>query len=135
MTDADSGAPADVRPAAPGRLTRGMASAVLVLESVVLFLSTPVMIQVSGVEQTVALAGGLGLAVLAVLTCGTLRRSWGYVLGSLVQVASIALGFAVPTMFVLGGIFALLWATALVLGHRIEGGAPSASATGGEPTR
>jgi hypothetical protein len=36
------------------------------------------------------------------------------------QVAAIGLGVVVPTMFVLGGVFALLWAMALVLGRRID---------------
>ena len=36
------------------------------------------------------------------------------------QVAAIALGFVVTTMFVLGVIFALLWGAALVLGRRVD---------------
>jgi hypothetical protein len=99
---------------------RGMASAVLALESVVLFLSTPVMIQVSGVDSGPAVTAGLGLAVVALVVCALLRYRWGYVAGSLVQVAAIALGFVVTTMFVLGGIFALLWGAALVLGRRVD---------------
>ena len=46
---------------------RGMASAVLALESVVLFLSTPVMINVSGVDRVTAVVAGLGLAVAALV--------------------------------------------------------------------
>jgi hypothetical protein len=99
---------------------RGMASGVLALESVVLFLSTPVMIQVSGVDSGAAVAAGLGLAVVALLLCGLLRFRWGYIAGSLLQVAAICLGFVVTTMFVLGAIFALLWTAALVLGRRVE---------------
>ena len=34
--------------------------------------------------------------------------------------AAIAVGFVVPTMFFLGAIFLALWATAYLLGHRIE---------------
>jgi uncharacterized protein DUF4233 len=107
-------------PGAEAKLTRRMAAAVLALESIVLFLSTPVMIQVSDVSQGRAIAVGLGLAVLALLLCGLLRFSWAYLLGSVLQVAAIGLGLVVPTMFVLGGVFALLWVMALVLGHRID---------------
>jgi hypothetical protein len=107
-------------PAAEAKLTRRMAASVLALESIVLFLSTPVMIQVSDVPQGRAIAVGLGLAVLALLFCGLLRFSWGYVLGSVLQVAAIGLGLVVPTMFVLGAVFALLWAMALLLGRRID---------------
>jgi hypothetical protein len=99
---------------------RGMASAVLALESVVLFLSTPVMIQVSDVSSGPAIAAGLGLAVLALAVCGLLRHRWGYAVGSLLQVAAVGLGFVVPTMFVLGVIFAALWTAALVLGRRVD---------------
>ncbi len=99
---------------------RGMAAAVLALESIVLFLTTPVMIQVSDVGQGPALAAGLGLAGAAVLLCGLLRHRWAYVAGSLLQVAAIGLGLVVSTMFVLGAIFALLWGAALVLGRRVD---------------
>ncbi len=99
---------------------RAMAAAVLAFESVVLFLSTPVMIQVSDVGQGAAIGVGLGLAVLALLLSGLLRHRWAYVAGSVLQVAAVGLGFVVTTMFVLGAIFALLWAAALVLGHRVD---------------
>ncbi len=49
-----------------------------------------------------------------------LRAEWAYVAGWVLQVAAIGLGFVVPAMFVLGGLFALLWATADVLGRKIE---------------
>jgi hypothetical protein len=97
-----------------------MAAGVLALESVVLFLSTPVMIQVSDVGQATAVAVGLGLAVVAVVLCGLLRHRWAYVAGSVLQVAAVGLGLVVPTMFVLGAIFALLWTLALVLGRRVD---------------
>lgn len=99
---------------------RGMAAGVLVLESIVLFLSTPVMIQVSEVAAVPALVGGLGLALVALLLCGLLRHRWAYVVGSVLQVAAVGLGFVVPAMFVLGLTFALLWALALVLGRRVD---------------
>jgi Protein of unknown function (DUF4233) len=99
---------------------RTMAAAVLGFESIVLFLSTPVMIQVSDVSPGSAVAVGLGLAVAAVVLCALLRHRWAYVAGSLLQVAALALGFVVPTMFVLGAIFALLWGAALVLGRRVD---------------
>jgi hypothetical protein len=97
-----------------------VASAVLALESIVLFLSTPVMIQVSDVDTGPAVAAGLGLALAALVLCGLLRFRWAYVAGSLLQVAAVGLGFVVTTMFVLGVIFALLWAAALVLGRRVD---------------
>lgn len=99
---------------------RGMCAAMLSFEAILLGLSTAVMIGVEDVAPAVALPLGLGLALLCILTAGMLSRPWGYTLGHLLQVASIALGFLVPVMFFVGGMFTLLWITAYFLGRRIE---------------
>lgn len=99
---------------------RGMCAAVLALEAITVGLATPVMIAVEDVEVGVALAAGLGLAAACLLLCGLLRAEWAYGVGFLLQLAAVALGFLVTTMFVLGGIFALLWTTAYALGRKIE---------------
>jgi hypothetical protein len=49
-----------------------------------------------------------------------LRSEGAYVAGWVLQVAAIAVGLVVPVMFLLGGIFAVLWGTADLLGRRIE---------------
>ena len=97
-----------------------MCAATLSLEGITLGLTTPVLITIADVDVPVALAIGLGLAVLGLLTAGLLRHEWAYGLGWLIQVAAIALGFVVGVMFFLGGVFALLWATAYLLGRKIE---------------
>ncbi len=107
-------------PAAQRSPRRGMCAAILSLEAITLGLTTPVMISVSDVDTGTALAVGLGLTVVCLLLAGMLRRPWAYAAGWAVQVAAVALGFAVPMMFLLGGIFALLWGTADLLGRRIE---------------
>ena len=99
---------------------RAMCAAVLALEAIVLGLSTPVMIAVVDVDRGPALAGGLGLAALAVIAAALLRFEWAYWLGHLVQVGAIALGVVVTVMFVLGAIFAALWVAAILLGRRVE---------------
>ena len=99
---------------------RGMCAAVLSLEAVVLGLTTPVLISVADVDTGVALAIGLGLALLCLVTAGLLRHEWAYGLGWLIQVAAVGLGFVVPMMFFLGGLFALLWGSAYGLGRKIE---------------
>ncbi|CAN5593282.1 hypothetical protein BH18ACT8_BH18ACT8_05750 [soil metagenome] len=99
---------------------RSICAAVLALEAVVLGLTTPVMISVADVDPAPALAGGLGLAALAVMAAGLLRYGWAYWLGHAVQIGAIALGFVVPVMFVLGTIFAALWIAALLIGRRVE---------------
>jgi hypothetical protein len=93
---------------------------VLSLEAIVLGLTTPVLITIADVRVPVALAVGLGLAVLCLLVAGLLRAEWAYLLGWLVQVAAIGLGFVIGAMFFLGAVFAVLWATAYLLGRKIE---------------
>jgi len=99
---------------------RGICAAMLVFEAVVIALATPVMIAVEDVQTDVALSVGLGLAFLALLTAGLLRRPWAYVLGHAIQVAIIAMGVLVPAMFLVGVMFAALWVTAYLLGRKIE---------------
>lgn len=107
---------------------RGVSSALLSMEAIVLLLWIPVAISVAGVSTSLALATGLGLAVLCVLAIGGLGRGWGYHLGWVVQVLAIALGFVVTPMFFLGAIFALLWFLALRLGRQVE----AAQSAGGD---
>lgn len=99
---------------------RGMCAAVLCLEAVTLGLTTPVMITIAGIPVGTALIVGLGLAVLCLLLAGMLRSPWAYWLGYAIQVAAIGLGFVIPMMFLLGGVFAALWAAADHLGGKIE---------------
>ncbi|MDN4160477.1 DUF4233 domain-containing protein [Nocardioides abyssi] len=99
---------------------RGMCAAILCLEAIALGLTTPVMITVADVGTATALTIGLGLMLVCLLLAGMLRKPWAYTAGWVVQVAAVALGLIVPLMFVLGGIFALLWGTADFLGRKIE---------------
>jgi hypothetical protein len=99
---------------------RGMCAAVLCLEAITLALTTPVLITVAGVPTATGLAVGLGLAVACLLLAGMLRAEWAYLLGYAVQVAAIGLGVLIGAMFALGAVFAALWATADLLGRRIE---------------
>jgi high-affinity Fe2+/Pb2+ permease len=101
-------------------MQRSLCAAMLVLQAVVLGLTTPVMTSVADVELAVALSVGLGLAAACVLTAGLLRARWAYALGWAIQVASIAVGFLVTMMFLLGVVFAALWAAAYLLGAQID---------------
>ena len=99
---------------------RSMCAAMLVLQAVALGLTTPVLISVAGDDVPTALWVGLGLTLLCILTAGLLRRPWAYLLGWAIQVATIGLGFVIPMMFLLGAIFASLWAGAYFLGAKID---------------
>ena len=110
---------------------RGLASGVLGLEAIVLLLVVPVAVVIFEVDPVVGVTGGVLLIALCLLAIGGLGRGWGYPLGWVVQVLAIALGFVVPAMFALGGIFALLWFFALRIARQVE--AQQAAAAGGDP--
>ncbi|TDC99369.1 DUF4233 domain-containing protein [Nonomuraea deserti] len=100
---------------------RRLGASVLGMEAIVAGLITPVAIGVGGVEPWLAVTVGIGLAVLCVVASGLLKKPFGYVLGSVVQVLAICTGFLVPAMFFLGAIFAALWITAIIVARRVEG--------------
>ena len=76
-----------------GSAQRSMCAAMLILQAVVLGLTTPVMIGVSQVDVATALWVGLGLTLACILTAGLLKRPWAYLVGWAIQVAAVALGF------------------------------------------
>ena len=98
-----------------------IAATVLCIEAVVIALAIPVAISVAGVNAATAAIVGLALSAGCLVVAALLRRGRvAYYAGSLLQVAAVLLGVVVPTMFVLGGIFALLWFFALFLGSKVE---------------
>jgi hypothetical protein len=99
---------------------RSLCAAMLILQAVVLGLTTPVMISVSNVDVSTALGIGLGLTGACIVVSGLLRRSWAFALGWAIQAASIGLGFVVPMMFFLGVVFTALWAGAYFMGRTID---------------
>ena len=101
-------------------MQRRLCSAILLLEAVVLGLSTPVMISVESIDKSRALWIGLGLTVASLVLSGMLRAPWAYWLGWALQVAAVGLGFLVTAMFVLGAIFLLLWLAAVRIGRLVD---------------
>jgi hypothetical protein len=99
-----------------------LCATVLVMEAIVIGLAIPVAIQIDHLRAlTAGLTGGIA-AVLAVVLAGLARRQLQATLvaGSLLQVFVIVCGTIVPVMYILGAIFAALWATGIWLGRRVE---------------
>ena len=100
---------------------RRLCATVLIFEAIVIGLAIPVAINIEHEPHLAdGVAGGV-LAAIAVLLAAVVGRpgqGWALVAGSVLQVAVIATGLVVPAMFVLGAIFASLWAVAIWLGLR-----------------
>ena len=100
---------------------RRLCATVLVFEAIVVGLAIPVAITIEHEPHLAAgVAGGVlvAVAVLLAAVVGRPGQRWALVVGSLLQAAVIATGVVVPAMFVLGVVFAALWAVAIWLGLR-----------------
>jgi len=101
---------------------RRLCAIVLILESIVIALAIVPAIKLEHASaRDAGLAGGVA-AVVAIAAAAVARRHlpWTLTVGSLLQVLIIAAGAVVPVMYILGGIFTLLWITGIWLGHRVE---------------
>lgn len=99
-----------------------LSATVLFLEAIVIALTIVPAVKLAHVAP---LSAGLaaGVATVAAVVLGGLARRFlpvTLVGGSLLQVLVIVAGTVLPAMYILGGIFALLWVTGIWLGHRVE---------------
>lgn len=99
---------------------RGIAASVLVFEGLVVFFATLVALDLSDVDDATLWWVGGSVSVACVVAAALLRRPWGYVVGTALQVVVVATGVVVPVMFFLGLVFAGLWFLVLYLGRRVE---------------
>lgn len=99
---------------------RQFAATMLGLEAVVVLLATCVAfgLRVADPAQVWLVGGALTLSL--VLAAAVVARPGGYVVGSVLQVAVLATGLAVPAMYVVGAVFVGLWIASLRLGTRID---------------
>jgi Protein of unknown function (DUF4233) len=119
-----------------GKGIRQLCGTVLIMEAIVIGLAIPVAIVLEHANR--GLAGGIGgaLAVCAVLIGGVVgrpRMGWALWAGTALQALVIAAGVVVPAMYILGVIFAALWATGIWLVRRHETPKPQPSAPPATP--
>jgi hypothetical protein len=126
MTTSAAGAPTDGEAVPRPRLARKrpakpqFAQTVLVLEAFVVFFATLVAFGLKAAPPAVVWTAGGVLIGTLVLLSGLVRHPGGYLAGSLAQLAVLACGVVVTTMYAVGGVFAVLWFVALRLGGRID---------------
>lgn len=99
---------------------RVLGSSVLALEAIVVLLAIPIAINNSDINASLALSVGFGIALLMFLTIGVITKPFAVPLGWALQVITVGTGVVVPTMFIIGGVFAILWYFAVKNGQRVD---------------
>lgn len=102
------------------KATRRALAGILGLEAVIVLLIPRAIAFTTGLG-TVRTAICIGLAVVLVVGAALLRRSWGIGVGSALQVAFLATGIMIATMFFIGALFIAIWLRLLMLRHEIVG--------------
>ena len=97
-------------PVRAGRALGGAAAAILLLEGIaVLFVPRGIAQSGDGLTGT-RLALLIALAVLLILASGVQRRRQGLVIGTVLQVPLLLTGLLGSAMWLVGGLFVLIWA-------------------------
>ncbi len=99
---------------------RTLCASVLGFEALVVALAIVPAVTMTDANGAAIVVGGLVVVALCLLAAALLRTAAGYALGSVVQVLVVCGGFVLPAMFVLGGLFAVLWASAILVARRAE---------------
>ncbi|MEU6671727.1 DUF4233 domain-containing protein [Streptomyces sp. NPDC046727] len=69
--------------------------------------------------STVWLVSGIAM-VMCVLLCGMVTRPGGVALGWALQIALVASGVFVPTMYFMGAVFGALWWASVHFGRKVD---------------
>ncbi len=96
---------------------RILGASVLVMESLIVGFAILLAMKEDGNS---ALILGVALAIALLLTAGLLKHRAGWFIGSALQVVMLAYGFIVTAFFIVGGVFAVLWVAAIIVGRRGE---------------
>ncbi|MER5354241.1 DUF4233 domain-containing protein [Kitasatospora sp. NPDC002551] len=99
---------------------RTLCSSTLIGEAFVVLFAALVAMQLSDVSTgALWIVSGVAMA-LCLLLCGMITRPGAVAVGWALQLALIASGFVVPTMFGLGAVFAGLWWCSVHYGRKID---------------
>jgi hypothetical protein len=102
------------------KASRGALAGVLGLEALVVLL-IPRTIAFSSALGPVRTGICIGLAVVLVAAAALVRRPWGIGLGSGLQVAVLATGGLIATMFLVAALFIAVWLRILMFRHEVVG--------------
>jgi energy-coupling factor transporter transmembrane protein EcfT len=115
---------------------RVLGAAVLSLEAIVVILAIPVVIVVGTVPVPpwLGISAGVVLALALIVLARYVTRPWAIPVGWALQVIVVLTGLLAPAMFIVGGIFALLWGVAIKLGRQVDGASGPDGAAGRDST-
>lgn len=102
---------------------RVLGASVLALEAIVVILAIPVVVVVGTVPVPpwLGISVGVALALALIVLARYVTRPWAIPVGWILQLLVIATGvLAPPWMFIVGGIFAMLWGLAIKLGRQVD---------------
>ncbi|WP_441246116.1 DUF4233 domain-containing protein [Kitasatospora sp. McL0602] len=99
---------------------RTLCSSTLIGEALLIMFAALVAMQLSDVSGAVLWTVSGVAMVLCILLCGMLGRPGAVAVGWALQLGLIASGFVLPTMFVLGAVFAGLWWCSVHYGRKID---------------
>lgn len=101
-------------------IKRMLASILMAFESFIVFFATLAGFGLKVADGPVVWAVGLTLSFLLILTPGILGRKGSYAFGWVLQAAIVAIGFWLVPMFYIGGVFACMYAWAMIAGSTID---------------
>ena len=101
---------------------RVLGAAVLAFEAIVVLLDIPVVVVVGTVPVPpwLGITGGVTLALALVVLARYVTRPWAVPVGWVLQGLVVLTGLLAPPMFIVGGIFALLWGLAIRLARQVD---------------
>lgn len=102
-----------------------LGSAVLGMEAIVILLATTWASAMGPASPAVAWALGVLLMVLLVAGTRVVTKPYGVTVGWILQVLVLATAFVVPPMWIVGGVFAILWFFAVRTARRVDAAQPA----------
>ena len=99
---------------------RALTSAVISFEILILILFIPAALQNDVVDSNFIIYTSIVLIIFSVVILGLLKKRIGLILGSVLQVMLIGLGFFVNWMYILGLIFLGLWVASIKIGKKTD---------------
>ena len=110
------GQPIEAKPPATPMFLR----TTLMLEAVLMWFVALVAHGLQLADRKVIWGGALVVFIFLVMLGRLVHRSGVWIVASVAQVGVLALGFFIPMMFLVGGVFVLLWVACLVIGRKID---------------